>query len=669
MLTSYLWRGLELNDGVNYLVAFKDAEFDNQNSANPTYAERQGRTPVFLGATLAEGEITVPIQIRFTSAQDEYDKLQALKAVFNTHDQTEYDFERRLRHQQYYQYIPARVKEFSYNPLERKATAVLHCEDKSWRDVDETVQTETIFSTVNTHTWNLTYEGNVAVNPIVKITSTEQTANGPTPQYWRIATLYAYDTSNLLGTPLLITQNWNTTYEVGQGWIRSDATDTSVVFADTGAAVRRVVGGTESNRKIWILPSQMPTIQPALINVLDPSSPDITSSQTTIPWRSTTTNPNWPTTGTIAIDDEIISYTGVTYGKVAAGGIYYGTFTGCGRGHNGTTAVSHVGYARIKRPINFKIRFGYGTGYEQQFYNDLTGWPTLDFTNSTNKSWVYTNCRFPLGIYPATVYQPTWALSFNKRHRKNTNIVGGSDTPVDMSGELLKLYGGYYSTAVEATADRIIVPISGGKRKPTSVRVQGKLRGSSLNSLPTGMSTVLVHSAYNTLTEVQTVLNTKTATGGSLTTFDTGTLDTGFDNKPFSHIVLEITAAPLVNSQTSLLELETLTIGLDADFGAYPILADVGGTQGVNLSLYPIYLAFRNATNSGVPFELEANLAVNGVITIDTDQRTVTGISIEEASYQVAEWLRLDKGVNQINFSGPAGIGQMDIEIRYRAKY
>jgi hypothetical protein len=89
-------------------------------------------------------------------------------------------------------------------------------------------------------------------------------------------------------------------------------------------------------------------------------SEDITSSATTIKVSSTT---NFPSSGTILIEDEQITYTGV--------GTSPHQFTGCTRGSNGTVAVKHDESEKV-----FSLTITATNDFALGAFSDTTGYPS-----------------------------------------------------------------------------------------------------------------------------------------------------------------------------------------------------------------------------------------------------------------------------------------------------
>ena len=99
VLTSYIWKSVELNDGINYSIPMADTALDDRNSVNATWAYRKDNTPIQTQATIQEGSFVLNINVIWrpgeTAAQLEA-KYDALKKIFNTMDSQFYQLYRKL---------------------------------------------------------------------------------------------------------------------------------------------------------------------------------------------------------------------------------------------------------------------------------------------------------------------------------------------------------------------------------------------------------------------------------------------------------------------------------------------------------------------------------------------------------------------------------------------
>lgn len=98
------------------------------------------------------------------------------------------------------------------------------------------------------------------------------------------------------------------------------------------------------NRTAWLDSPLRSTAQAAYSIQASYLSSAIDASVTSIPLLDVTA---YPTTGTVVIDSEEISYTGITGSNL----------TGCTRGANGTTAASHTQYARVAGKVPNQIMY------------------------------------------------------------------------------------------------------------------------------------------------------------------------------------------------------------------------------------------------------------------------------------------------------------------------
>jgi hypothetical protein len=115
-----------------------------------------------------------------------------------------------------------------------------------------------------------------------------------------------------------------------------------------------------------------------LIDVASTLAADIDDVVTSIV-LATGTGTNYPSTGYIIIDKEVISYTGITTD----------TLTGCTRGQLGSTATSHLENAEVHTTI-VEISDTYPTGTPiWQFL----AWNTGVTVNNLGKFYIYEDCR------------------------------------------------------------------------------------------------------------------------------------------------------------------------------------------------------------------------------------------------------------------------------------
>lgn len=656
MSTSYLWRGLELNDGINFTVPLAETDFDNKNSASPNYAERKDATPMFLGSTIQSGTIRLPINIFFKNRTELETKMNQLRSRFRPEDSTMYMLERKQAHQSVYRYVFAAVESFEVNPITAQVTVMLHTEDKSWRDMSETVITGRVFDSGYSEQVVVNYQGNESVEPVVKLTSKSATTNSPEPLYWRTVTVYVYDTLQLVETPLKLVHNWDSSSDVSNGYIRSDAADVSVEWLDIGSRIPTAVFGTASARDIWVRPTNVKYITPFK------TGETINNSQTTIKFKTDGVL-QLPTAGKVCIDSEIISYTGYTVGADS-----YGKFTGVTRGVDGTTAASHeAGYA-IKQPIQFKIRYGYGAGYEQTFTNNLDGWPSLDYDNSTNQSWIMTEAYKPAdGQHPIKPFQLGWGQNFYRTPVDGENIYGRTVSPTPGAADDLGLYGNYYPGQIGRAFDRLAMDFTNAKRKPSTLKLECRVQGQVGRKTSLTVSKML--SGYNSAKENKIQWTRFVNNTNSLTSFDTGVVQLYFLAQPFTHLVFELSSPPVSASEALLFAIDKMTFAMDEQYGEYPYAGALGSIQGLPTSAYPVRVGIQNITTGVTKFVVAGNIAINADVVIDCDDRNVTGIPISYVSYQNPIWLRLEPGNNTIEFTAPPGIGEIDYEIRWRNRY
>ena len=149
LLTSFLWKGVELNDGVLYGVPLADQALDDPNSSDATWAYRKGTVPVQTKLEIKEGVFTLNINILArageTAAQYQA-KIDQLRAIFDTRDPAFYQLQRKMPHEATYRFLNAAPREVAINRLERRAVVTFQTADKSWQDAALKTATMTLFA-------------------------------------------------------------------------------------------------------------------------------------------------------------------------------------------------------------------------------------------------------------------------------------------------------------------------------------------------------------------------------------------------------------------------------------------------------------------------------------------------------------------------------------------
>lgn len=670
-LTSYTYLGVELNDGANYLISTVGADFDSQNAASVEYAERQYATPFILGATLQPGEIPLSVTIVAKTPVEFNTKLEALKKLFDTSRRGTTPFYRKLPVEASYRSVDCVVTSFVPVRLERKVDITLSTEDRRWKAAAETVVTARLFDTLTTETLTITNAGFTEVEPVIVLAANEAPSGAiAAPQYWRHVAIYVYEAQHAFQSPLLLTSGWNTTALVAASHIRSDGADISVVTKGTGTLQPRYVGGSTADRKVWIRPTALPSRQ----NIVATAA--MTNVQTTIPLYCGAGDPLLPTTGTVAFDNEIVSYTGVTYQSADKSNF---TLTGVTRGYDGTTAVLHVAFTRCKQPYEFTIRYGYGAGYETLFSNQLTNWPPISYETSTNAEWQITHALSGdtnIGL-PAPFYIGS-APYTGRRSRMGELAIGRSSSDVgdqDARGNTrAALYGGYVvASSAAPKLERLVFSVAGANRTVESIRVQTRMRANDgASGFAATSYLAVVRSQFNTQYEVADVLATQVHTSGVAGVQDTGYVNTDVRTKGGTHFVFDSVARtqpPIGSAFAQFVVPETISLRLDTTYGAAPLLGTLTSEYSVATGDFLIHVGIKNMTTGDEEFIINAVMRVGSTITIDADARSVADNKLTFASFTNATWLRLTPGANSVRFTTDTGAGYIDATITWRNRY
>ena len=393
MLTSYRYRGVELNDDINYLVPLAELNLDDRQTAEENWVYRDAQTPLPTGITLREGVTVLNLYIRASSTADFNTKLNALYQLFDTRDPAYYRLERKFPHEQYYRYIEVAPRQFTVNRLERKVSITLYTPERAWKDDTWNEQTWTLFNGPSrTIDVSLTYDGFSPVEPVVEVKALTIGSDGPVPLYYRTVDVWTADTATVVGSPVLIASGWNVQSLISAEKMRSDSLDISVTLPD-GTALNRLVVGADTARRVWVKPAVWPRIPKVR---LAESITNVASSITIRSLDGQSLTNYLPNSATIAIENEQITYTGFTLVANYANGDQAVTLLNCQRGVGGTTAAGHGGLPtmRIKFRTQLRINYGYAPAYVNTYMlNDFSGWPLLDYEVSTNTSWVQTDAN------------------------------------------------------------------------------------------------------------------------------------------------------------------------------------------------------------------------------------------------------------------------------------
>lgn len=673
--TSYLWKGVELNDDINYLIPLADLSLDDPNSVDATWAYRKGTTPVQTNLSIKEAVFVLNISIKaaYGETATQYQaKIDALRKVFDPRDPQFYQLQRRMPHEQYYRYLLAAPREVHVDRMGRKASVTFQTADKTWQDLTLQTAQITLFDTAaRTENMVVNYAGNFPAEPVVTIKALTVGSDGPVPLYYRDVTVYTAGAGQggwPVSNPVLIATGWNTSSLVSAGKMRADGLDITVALAD-GTQLARYIGGTQTARKIWVKPHTWPAFASAVSykgpDNGNPADPPQTRrsllAADTVLYIGVNANDTWQQSGKLALDNEIIAYNSVTVISNALGSQQL-RLTLSGRGQDGTVAADHLQYTRVKRPTNLRISYGYAAGYQQAIYNDLNGWPLIDYETSTNGEWVQTDTYDPNPINRPWTWRPDWDVT---PLRTWENVIAA---PEDQ--QHLALYGQYEAGSANSTAhQRLMLPAPGvAARELTHIRLKLTLKGGGA-----GYPSITVRLMRYSTTGATRELWNYTHNSASELQVDTGYIDALVGMmSPIAYYFIRLdNAAP--GAQTRNVRLDEFHAKLDNGGGGadYPIFTALGSEGGLGLGEYPVFLSVRNLSDGGNPqtFQVFTRMSTNQTATVDAGERSVSGISLAECTYTNPTWLRLVAGSNTLQFSGPQGAGQMLVTVQWRERY
>lgn len=677
---SYLFKGVELNDGTNYSVPLADQALDNPNSADATWAYRKGNTPVQTSLAIKEGVFVLNINVLAvhgeTGAQFEA-KLNTLKKIFDTRDPQFYQLRRRLPHEQYYRFLLVAPREVAISRLERKVSVTFQTPDKTWQDAELHSVTQTLFETAaRSEDITITYNGLYPVEPVVRVTALTPGSEGPTPLYYREVTLYAVGSGvagAVVDNPVLLVDNWDTSALVAAGKMRADGLDITVTLPDF-TPLRRYVCGTQSARKIWLLPQTWP-YQPAGTLIDGPGAgaprdPPQTArsllATDTVMYVSMNGIETPAQSGKMMLDDEVIAYSAATVTQTWQGGQQI-RFDGLTRGADGTTPADHRRYTPMKRPVTLRVNYGYAPGYAQVFYNDLNGWPLIDYELSSNSQWRQTDTYDPnpsnrpyvwrADVDPAPLRDWESVIAYPESHERQA------------------LYGTYlWQSANSRVHHRLLLPTprSGGygTRMLDFIRLLLTLQGGQGATPGITVKLCKLRRGYGSPYEEVTELWSYTHNSSAEATIDTGWVFTDQRWSQASHYFLRLEhAAP--GGQVRNVRVDEFDALLDYDYWVYyPIAGALGPERGPGTGEYPTNLWWRNLSDPTATrdFTIYTTQATGQQVTLDCAEHAVTGMTLQECSYIQTNWLRLLPGTNTIRFSGPQGAGQMQVTIEWRER-
>lgn len=690
-LSSVRWRGVELNDGVNYLLDTRESTLDDPNPVEATYATRKDATPVLTGAFLRETTIVLNINIRAVNAADLDTKIQQLRRIFNPADLKEYKLERRLPHEQYHKFVMAAVRAINFNRTQRKCSVTLQVADMTWQDSAEQTQTILLFDGTYNETLVVNYTGNLPVEPILEVKAKTPGSDGPTPLYYRDILLWYWSPERLVNFPTKLIENWNVNSLISAGKMKSDYSDVSVTFA--GRTVpHTIVERSTGVIDLWILPAYANTIAVAK---LDPGTRGAAMDiQLPASWgpgakvRFTVNRGTLPSTATVKIGNEFITYNNPVQ-TTQASYVYEVTITA--RGVYNSVVENHYAWSPVLFADTARVSYGYALGFERQYPRQWGGpWPDIDYINSTNAEWRYTTNRtrqfFDVTGTPLTSYNWFAAPVIRPRPRETLEMISLSDSVYRNFSGLVSTYPASFNGT--GNVQRLVLEQPGGQslRRISYLRIIFELTGGP-NAAAPGFTVVLSKvrisspgsSDFGKPNERKDELWRYRHNTTGTVTVDTGYIFTNNWNATPSHFVIEIPDAPVGSNNRMLLRIKEFYIRWDG-YGSteyydnlhWPYAGVIGNERGIGTGEFPVYLNVRNLsdTDQTSPFTIAARMANETTGFIDCQAHTVTGaISLEEVSYKKSNWLRLLPGFNIIEFSSGAGTGQVEVKLRWRNRY
>lgn len=689
LLTSYRYRGVELNDGMAFTVPSQDLNLDDRQNVDENWVYRPGGDlPMPTGITLKEGVIVLNINIVAQTPEQFETRLNVLKKIFDTTDRHYYRLERKLPHEQYYKYIEVAPRQLTVSRTERKVSVTLNTPERAWKEDIWQEHVQELFTDNVTHTYylNVNYQGITPVEPIVEVTPLEVASQGPQPMYYHEVDVYVASVQHIINTPIRLVSGWNTDSYVSAGQMRSDGLDITVTLPD-GTQLRRYVGGTQSNRNVWINPQTWPAY-PASVRL--PGFPGVTASSTEIPiFAKEGTLVGMPTAGKVCIGDEIISYTGL---QITSADGKNGKLTGCTRGVDGTVAqdFSQGDWNWVKFPTRVRINYGYVNAYAGTYFqNSLRDWHLLDYDLSDNTTWIQQTAN----TSPAAA--GTMLDYFSGRPFSWRGYIWLPMRPGEQSssGWVGRLEGGTARMTLTAfklnnshtsTRDRLVMQLNPyNSRKVTWAKLLYDLTGGDAGQYPQikaefGVTRENFQNGYQIFgpgqygtQERYKSLHTATHSGGSTIQIDTGWQLVSQDWYGATHIWLWIPEAPTATNPSQVrLTLKEVALMMDQQFLEYPVAKFWPAQQGANNGEFPVVLSWTNHSDplDNDWFTIWPRLSIGSTVSYNCATYEVTGEPIGNCTFEKVKWLRLVPGNNVIQVNGHAGIGRVRFKIKWQNK-
>lgn len=688
LLTSYRYRGCELNDGLAYTVPSQGLTLDDRQNADENWVYRSGGDlPMPTGITLKEGVIVLNINIVASTPEQFETRLNVLKQIFDTTDRRYYKLERKLPHEQYYKYIEVAPRQFTVSRTERKVSITLHTAERAWKEDTWREHVQELFTDNETHTYylNVNYEGITPVEPIVEVTPLEVSSQGPQPMFYQEVDVYVASPQHIINTPIRLVGGWDTSSYVSAGQMRSDGLDITVTLPN-GTQLRRYVGGTQSNRNVWINPQTWPSL-PGTVRL--PGFPGVTADSTEIPiFANTGTLVGMPTSGKVCIGDEIISYTGL---QITSSDGVYGKLTGCTRGVDGTVATDFTlgDWTWVKFPQKLRINYGYVNVFAGTFFqNNLNNWHLIDYDESDNVVWIQKTANTsPFGDSSNGYFT---GRPFSWRGYSWLPGRPGERSEMGWTGRLeggnAQMTLSAYKTNSQFTSyrDRLVMQLNPyNSRKVTWARLVYDLTGGDTGQFPqikaemgvtreNFFNGLQIYGPGNYGTPERTKsLHTATRNVGTTAQIDTGWQLVSQDWYGATHIWLWVPEAPTTSNPAGVkVHLKEVYLYLDQQFLEYPVAKFWSTQQGANNGEFPVVMSWTNHSDTldNDWFHIWPRLSIGATVSYNCATYEVTGAPLANCSFEKVKWLRLVPGNNVIQVNGHAGIGQVSFKIKWQNK-
>lgn len=676
-MISYKYNGYELNNGSYFYVPAEGLSLDDNNPVDTSFIYRPGgAAPVQAGSIAKEWTFTLNLHIVPQSTDaGKVAVVAALHKIFQTKDTGFYRLERKRPGESGYKYLTVKPTSVNVDTYNFRASVTFVTADSDWRSNTVYTASQLLFDAgLPYETLTVTYNGNVPTYPVLKLTPKTASTSSPMPLYVRQVYVFAHG-GRADDTPIRLTSGWDTSALVSAGKMRSDGLDITVSYLPQSGFsynVPRYVAGSAASRSIWVKPKALQENKPAYtlkyFNAGD-STNAVTATDTQF-YAVVPSTGNRPFTlyqnGYIKIDNEIIRYLDVDVLKLENTiDSYKITFKSCVRGQLGTTAATHLPDVPVLLQHIFNISYGYSTGYEYVQANDLTGWPNIDFSTSSNSLFNQSTTHIDGRTYNWDII-PGWALKVRNK------AVNAEVTSNDV------VFNVYAATGDGTTSSRavyILPPMTA--RRITAVNI-------TFTTTTISGITLNVYEVYSNLgrqsSETRKLLYTTTPSSSN--SFSTGKLTLKYPitettsqsgQVAATAIVVELAGATTAADYVAALKIDSCVFYVDETTNRCVDTYFTTTEMGPGTSQYNLAIAVRNQSDSKqtADFSLTKPLvSTNQLITISTEYKTVSGgASLSHVSYKEPIWLRLVPGINNIYFSSNVGTGQVLAELEWEERH